>query len=92
MLLTSLQTKVTGFEVLKDQYTDDPDFKQVWADCQSGKISKFFLHDGYLFYGSRLCVPRSSLRNVIISELHDGGLGGHFGRDKTLGLVEEKFY
>ena len=74
------------------RYADDPDFGEIFKDCQEGKESKFLLHDGYLFYGSRLCIPRCSLRTVIIADLHGGGLGGHFGCDKTLGLVVEKFY
>ncbi|GKV53145.1 hypothetical protein SLEP1_g59685 [Rubroshorea leprosula] len=29
-LLTSLQMKVTGFEVIKELYEDDPDFSNIW--------------------------------------------------------------
>ena len=50
------------------------------------------MHDGYLFKANRLCVPNCSLRHSIIMEVHDGGLGSHFGRDKTLALVEERFF
>ncbi|XP_068312511.1 transposon Ty3-I Gag-Pol polyprotein [Pyrus communis] len=83
---------VIGFEMLKEQYVEDPDFGKIWSDCQSGKASEFLLQDGYLFHGNRLCIPQCSLRDVIISELHEGGLAGHFGCDKTLRLIEEKFY
>ena len=34
----------------------------------------------------------ASLHNFIIIELHAGGLASHIGRDKPLGLIEERFY
>ena len=29
---------------------------------------------------------------IIVWETHDGGLAGHFGRDKKLAHIKEKFY
>ncbi|GKA52977.1 RNA-directed DNA polymerase [Tanacetum coccineum] len=41
---------------------------------------------------ARLCVPLCFLREAIVLEGHEGGLASHFGRDKTLALLREKFY
>ena len=48
--------------------------------------------DGFLFFRSRLCIPRTSLRDFLTWECHAGGLADHFGRDKTIATVEYKFY
>ena len=34
----------------------------------------------------------TSFRELLIWEMHAGRLAGHFGRDKTIALVEDKFY
>ncbi|GKU97098.1 hypothetical protein SLEP1_g10278 [Rubroshorea leprosula] len=91
-LLTFLQMKVIGFEVIKELYEDDPDFSNIWQATSNQAFQQYHRQQDYLFKGNRLCVPRSSLRDSIIWEAHNGGLAGHFGRDKTLALVKESFY
>ncbi|KAG7533313.1 Dynamin GTPase effector [Arabidopsis thaliana x Arabidopsis arenosa] len=49
-------------------------------------------NDGYLFKDKRLCIPQGSMRELLIREAHEGGLMGHFGRDKTLGVLMDHFY
>lgn len=39
-----------------------------------------------------MCIPDCSLRLEIIRETHEGGLSGHFGRDKTIALLKDRFF
>ncbi|KAK1601999.1 hypothetical protein QYE76_027104 [Lolium multiflorum] len=55
-------------------------------------IDDFYLHQGFLFKGNKLCVPMSSLRLLLLQESHGGGLMGHFGRDKTLSMLSTHYY
>lgn len=38
-----------------------------------------------------MCIPNTSLCNVLIWELHDGGLAGDLDRDKTTTLIADCF-
>ncbi|XP_043806658.1 uncharacterized protein LOC122721799 [Manihot esculenta] len=49
-------------------------------------------HDGYLFEGKKLCVPRCSIRDLLVLESHCGSLMGHFGVHKTYDTLFEHFY
>ncbi|RDX69980.1 hypothetical protein CR513_50831, partial [Mucuna pruriens] len=49
-------------------------------------------HDGFLFKGKKLCVPMSSIRQLLVKEAHEGGLMDHFGELKTLDILSEDFY
>lgn len=84
--------QLEGFDSIKDMYSDDEDFGEIWTICQRNGVDDFLLQDGFLFKGTHLCIPKCSLREYLIRELHSGGLGGHFGRDKTILLVKERYY
>ncbi|XP_073286746.1 uncharacterized protein [Primulina huaijiensis] len=49
-------------------------------------------HNGFLFREYRLCIPKSSIRELLVREAHGGGLMGHFGVAKTLNALHEHFY
>jgi hypothetical protein len=75
-----------GFDSIKVQYAEDVDFGSKWNNLSTkSSISRceYFLKDGYLFYGTLLCLPHRSFREFVITELHGEGLAGHFGYDKT---------
>ena len=92
-LLAVLQTEVTSFSSLRDDYEGDDDFASMWSKCLShSDAGDFTIQEGYLFRGSQLCIPRSSLRDFLIRELHAGGLAAHLGRDKTIALLEDRYY
>ncbi|EOY16837.1 Uncharacterized protein TCM_035725 [Theobroma cacao] len=94
-MLSIMSTQVTGFEELKNQYSFDSYFSKIIADLQGSLQAEnlpYRLHEDYLFKGNQLCIPKGSLREQIIRELHGNGLGGHFGRDKTLAMVADRYY
>lgn len=78
--------------MVKELYENDPDFCSIWTACLEGPMNQYLLADGYLFRGVQLCVPHCSLQETIVREAYGGGLAGHFGRDKTLALVQEHFF
>ena len=94
-MLHMFSIHATGFEEIKTQYTNDDDFGIIWSNLQA-KITiiggDYSLKDDYLFCGTRLCIPKGSLREFIITELHSGGLAGHFGYDKTYAIATDRFY
>ncbi|XP_012066658.1 uncharacterized protein LOC105629652 [Jatropha curcas] len=92
-LLIIIKQEIVGFEFLKDLYASDEDFTDVWAKIETKQpTDDFLVHDRYLFKENRLCIPRPSLRENLIQEVHGGGLSGHLGHDKTIADLEAHFY
>ena len=92
-LLFTSQVEVLGFERIKEEYKDCPDFGNIYTNLTSHKsFGEYILQEGYLFKGAKLCIPWTSVRDFLIWELHAGGLAGHFRVHKTITLVEEQFF
>jgi hypothetical protein len=47
-------------------------------------LDDYLVQNGYLFKGSGLCIPRSSLRDKLLRKLHSSDLSGHVGREKNV--------
>ena len=63
-ILHTMQVQVVGFERLIDKYPTCPDFSLIYQEVSNGSrqdYPDFLVKDDYLFRGSKLCVPRTSL-------------------------------
>ena len=50
------------------------------------------IQDGYLFKGTKLCIPKAGTRELLIREIHSGSLAGHYGENNTLSMLQEHYY
>jgi len=50
------------------------------------------MNNGYLFKEGIIFIPQGSHRKLLIQEMHEGGLMGHFWVTKTLIMLKEKFF
>jgi len=94
-LLHTLTVDVNWFHGVKEQYPEDPDFGKIYKQLLNNPRDlegQYSIFNGFVFRGTKLCLPDSSMREFVVSELHAGGLAGHFGRDKTISLVEDRFH
>ena len=91
-LITSLDAKLLGFELIKELYATDPDFGDTFNVLPWQNLEHYYNSQGFLFFKDKLCIPACSLRDLLVREAHGGGLMGHFGVVKTLSILQEHFY
>lgn len=94
-LLHTLNIQVLGFDRIKSIYSSYPDFGIIYQDILDSHYRNhvnFVIHDGYFFRGVLLCIPRTLFQDLLVREMHVGGLAGHLGRDKTITLDEDRVY
>jgi len=72
-LLAMLDVKLLGFEHIKELYFHDHDFSQIYALCDTCAHNGFVKHKGFLFKGSKLCIPQCSIRELLTREAHEEG-------------------
>lgn len=67
--------------------------QNIVKQIKEGKTQNFFLRDGFLFFGNRLYVPKSSgLRRHLLKECHDSPWVDHPGMCCSLALLERGFF
>jgi hypothetical protein len=92
-MLSQLDYKIFGLKTLKEFYATNLDFKDAYENCREVRTwQKFVIHDGLLYRASKLCVPASSVRLMLLQEAHEGGLMGHFGVKKMEDVLAAHFF
>jgi hypothetical protein len=92
-MLSQPDYKILGLEMLKELYATDLDFKDAYENYIEGRTCQnFVIHDGLLYRASKLCVPASFVRLMLLQEAHGGGLMGHFGVKKMEGMLSLTFF
>ena len=90
-----MSAHVIRFDRLKNKYSTCLDFGIIYDKVGNGnrhKYVNFLVENCFLFKVTKLCIPWTTFRDLLIWEMHVGGLVGHFRRDKTIALVEDIFY
>ena len=90
-----MQVEILGFDERNSAYSSCLNFSLMYADlCSENRNHHvdFVVHDGFLFSGSKLCIPKALVQDLLIWEMHARGLDGHLGKDRTIPLVKDHFY
>jgi len=92
VLIATLEIKLFGLEFLKEMYPHDYEFVEIFNACTKFNTNGYFMNNGYLFKEKRLCVPKCSIRDLLVRQAHEGGLLTHSGVQRTIDTLHEHFY
>ena len=87
-----MRVQILGFEQIREDYATCPDFGRIYRtthDQATTECPDYYVSEGYLFRGKRLCIPHTSLWDFLVWEAHSSG---HFGVNKTIQALEYQFY
>jgi hypothetical protein len=70
----------------------DDNYQALAADVVAGRRKDFKLEEGLLYRDTRLVIPSKLIQESLIEMGHDGPLGGHLGRNKTLERLSRAYY
>ncbi len=74
-----LETKVQGFELIKELHPTNLNFLDLYLKCLRSPNGPFYMKQGFLFQYKRLCIAQFSLRFLLSKEVHGGTMSGQFG-------------
>ena len=91
-LVSYASTKLIGFAHIRELYNTDEDFAEIYNKCLVHGFNEYFINNGYLYFQDKLCIPKGSMREYLIDEVHGGDLMGHFGKHNTTAVLQETFH
>jgi len=90
ILLSILEAKVLRFHSIQGRYIEDPDFQFLIKEVPKGIA--YTIWKGYVFQNNKLYIPKCSLREPLVQEVHGSALAGHFGLNKNIDILKEHFH
>jgi len=90
-LSAKLRAQILGFDHIHELYSQDVEFSTIYKECLQKSQVGLYVYKGYLFKEENVCIPQGSHRKLLLKEMHEGEVMGHFGVDKTLNMFKEKF-
>jgi len=72
-------------------YPHDYEFIEIFLACTNFSSTEYFRYNGYLFKGKRLCVFKCFIRDLLLREVHEGGLMGTLGFKRPFTLCMNNF-
>jgi len=67
LLLNVLGAQVLGFDHIKKLYHSDDHFSVIFSKCLQKPFDGFSLSNGYLLSKGILCIPNSSIRQLLVT-------------------------
>ena len=78
---------------LKLVAADDPKYQVLKASASDPNTDLSVSHDLVVDAQGRVYVPKDEeIRTLLIAEVHDSPMAGHFGMDRTLELLQRKWH
>lgn len=88
-----MRFSISDIDQLSKQYPVDSEFSTIWGKISTGgDVQGYWIVEDLLFIDHRICILVSDLRMRLIHELHCNNLSVHVGIDKTINLLEQRYY